>query len=126
MEQATAQATLFDRLGGRDGITRVVNRVMANHLANPLVQSRFEHAEQSREQMTHHAIEFFCTGLSGVETYEGRPLPEAHAGMNISEQEFVAVLDDILAALSAESVGELEQAEVLKILYGMKPEIVRL
>ena len=126
MEQATAQATLFDRLGGRDGITRVVNRVMANHLANPLVQSRFQHAEQTREQMTDHAIEFFCTGLSGVETYKGRSLPEAHAGMNISEQEFVAVLDDILAALAAENVGELEQAEVLKILYGMKPEIVRL
>jgi hypothetical protein len=36
------------------------------------------------------------------------------------------VLDDILAALAAESVAEREQAEVLKILYGMKPEIVRL
>jgi hemoglobin len=126
MQQATEQATLFERLGGRDGITRVVTRVMANHLANPLVKTRFEHAQQTREQMIQHAIEFFCTGLSGVDTYEGRPLPKAHAGMNVTEQEFVAVLDDILAALAAEHVGELEQAEVLKILYGMKPEIVRL
>jgi hemoglobin len=120
------QATLFDRLGGREGVSRVVHRVMANHLANPLVKTRFEHAHQTREEMTNHAIEFFCTGLSGVETYEGRPLPKAHAGMNITEQEFVAVLDDILSALAAENVAELEQAEVLKILYGMKPEVVRL
>jgi hemoglobin len=120
------QATLFDRLGGRDGLSRVVHRVMANHLANPLVKTRFQHARQTREEMTNHAIEFFCTGLSGVATYQGRPLPKAHAGMNITEQEFVAVLDDILAALAAENVAELEQAEVLKILYGMKPEIVRL
>jgi len=126
IEQVTEQASLFDRLGGRDGISRVVHRVMANHLANPIVKTRFEHARQTRDEMTNHAIEFFCTGLSGVATYRGRPLPNAHAGMNITEQEFVAVLDDILAALAAENVAELEQAEVLKILYGMKPEIVRL
>jgi len=125
-EQATEQARLFDRLGGRDGISRVVQRVMANHLANPIVKTRFEHARQTREEMTNHAIEFFCTGLSGVPTYQGRPLPTAHAGMNVTEQEFVAVLDDILAALAAENVAEPEQAEVLKILYGMKAEIVRL
>lgn len=116
---------LFERLGGREGITKVVEQVMANHLANPRVGTRFEHATQSQEVLTRHAVEFFCTGLSGVPTYEGRPMPEAHAGMNIDEAEFVAVLDDILAALVSQGIGDLERAEVLGILYGMKPDIVR-
>ncbi len=120
------QAPLFERLGGRDGIRKLVDRIMANHMANPLVKTRFEHAKQSVEQISEHAVEFFCTGLSGVDTYKGRPLTKAHAGMNISEQEFIAALDDILDAFQTENVGELEQAEVLKILYGMKPEVVRL
>jgi hemoglobin len=120
------QAPLFERLGGRDGIARLSNRILEKHLANPLVKTRFEHATQTHEQLVEHATEFFCTGLSGVETYRGRSMPDTHAGMNISEQEFMAVLDDILEALDDEEVGDLEQAEVLKILYGMKDEIVRL
>lgn len=120
------EASLFDRLGGRDGIARVVDDVMANHLANPVISTRFAHATQSIEVLAKHATEFFCTGLSGVVTYEGRALNEAHAGMNITEQEFVEALDDILAALSKNGVGEREQGEVLKILYGMKPDVVRL
>ena len=45
--------------------------------------------------------------------------------MNVSEAEFVGVIDDILAALKKHDVGELEQAELLAIAYGMKDEIVR-
>lgn len=119
-------APLFERLGGREGIAAVVDKTMANHLTNPLIGTRFEHATQSVEVLARHATEFFCTGLSGTPTYEGRPLLEAHAGMNISDAEFVAVLDDILDAMNAVGVGEREQGEVLAILYSMKPEVVRL
>lgn len=117
---------LFERLGGRDGIAEIVHRTLENHLANPIVKWRFAHADQTREEMEAGATEFFCTGLSGVETYEGRPLPEAHAGMNVSEAEFNAVIDDILAALGSQGIGELEQAEVLKILWGMRSDVVGL
>ena len=120
------QAPLFERLGGRDGIAKVVADVMTNHLANPVISTRFTHATQTVQQMTDHAVEFFCTGLSGVPTYTGRALPDAHAGMNISEQEFLAAIDDILAALRTHGVGDLEQAEVLAILYGMKEAVIRL
>jgi hemoglobin len=112
------EETLFDRLGGRDGIARIAERVMANHFANPRIRTRFEHSEQSLEKLTIHAIELFGTGPTDIETYQARPLPDAHAGMNIDEAEFVYALDDIMAALESENVGELEQAEVLRMLYG--------
>jgi hemoglobin len=118
------QIPLFDRLGGRDGVRAVCERVVDNHLANPVIATRYENASMDREQLVRGATEFFCTGLSGVPTYEGASMPEVHRGMNISDAEFVAVLDDILAALGAEGVGQLEQAEVLAILYGMKGEVV--
>jgi hemoglobin len=119
-------ATLFERLGGRDGISAVVHDVMANHVANPIIGTRFLHATQTLDVLTTHAIEFFCTGLSGVATYQGRELALAHAGLNITEQEFVAALDDIMDALAKHDVGSREQGEVLQILYGMKPDVVRL
>ena len=116
--------TLFERLGGREGITRIAEKVIANHMANPRIKTRFEHADQSVEELICHAIELFCTGLTGLDTYRGRSLPDAHAGMNIDEAEFVSALDDILAVLDSESVGQPEQAEVLQMLYGMKADII--
>ena len=118
------QASLFDRLGGREGLHELMEKIVTNHFANPTVCTRYENAKASRAELVEGAFEFFCTGLSGVPTYTGLSLVDAHRGMNVSDQEFVAVFDDILKAMTAQGVGELEQAEALKILWGMKPEIV--
>ena len=120
------QVPLFERLGGRPAIQAVVEKALANHFANPVIKNRYEHAAMSREQMIAHAVEFFCTGLTGVETYPGRPLVQAHAGMNVNDEEFCAVLDDILDALDSQGIRDPERSEVLGILYSMKPEVVRL
>jgi hemoglobin len=120
------QAPLFERLGGRRAVEAVVEKTIANHFDNPVVSTRFEHATLTVEAMVDHAVEFFCTGLTGVPTYTGRPLAQAHAGMNITEQEFMAVLDDIIEAMVSVGIGDGERAEVLAILYGMKGDVVRL
>ena len=49
----------------------------------------------------------------------------AHKGMNCSEQEFIAVLDDILSAMKTNGVDPQAQSDFFWILYGMKAEIVR-
>lgn len=48
--------TLYQRLGGADGIAKLVDDAMAAHLINPLVKTRFEsikdmdHAKQMARQ----------------------------------------------------------------------------
>ena len=44
--------------------------------------------------------------------------------MNINDEEFVAVCDDVLNALEKNNVAQKEKDEVLCILYSMKGEIV--
>lgn len=116
--------SLYERMGGREGVRAVTEKAVANHFDNALIGTRFSHAKMSREDMVNSATEFFCTGLSGVETYEGKSMPDAHAGMNITADELIAALDDIMDAMKAQGLGDQEQAEVLKILYDMKPEIL--
>jgi hemoglobin len=48
----------------------------------------------------------------------------AHKGMNISEREYVAVLDDILDALKTNSVAQREQEEFLMIAYSLRADIL--
>lgn len=121
---STEPATLFERIGGRAGLEKIVPDVVQLHLENPVCGERFRAAKKSPTELTRLATEFFATGLSGVATYDGLSMPEAHAGMGVTEAEFLAVLDDILVALDRHGIGQQEQAELLYIAYGMKSEII--
>lgn len=115
-------ASLYERLGGTEGITRIAGDVVDNHIANPRIAPRF--AESDVDAMKHAAATFFITGTGGSACYEGKDMVDAHAGMNIDASEFVAVLDDALKALHKNNIGQREQEEVLYVLYSMKGDIV--
>ncbi len=120
----TTRPSLYQRLGRKDGISRIVHDVIAAHLANPLVKARFE----SIEDLDHaHSVatEFFCAGCGGPEAYSGRDMMSTHRGMNISEQEYMAVMDDILGALRKNDIDDPTRGEVVAVLYSMKDQIIR-
>lgn len=114
--------SLFERLGGNQGITAIANDVVDNHLANKAIASRF--AESDITAMKNAAATFFITGTGGENVYKGKDMLSAHKGMNISAAEFMAVLDDSLAALEKNNVGQREQEEVLYVLYSMRSSIL--
>jgi len=119
-----AQRSLYERLGQKDGITRIVDDVMTNHLANPVVRTRFE-SIKDMDHARRMAAEFFCAGCGGPDPYTGRDMLATHRGMNISEQEYVAVMDDILDALGKNDIDQATRNEVVAVLYSLKNEIIR-
>jgi hemoglobin len=121
---ASETRSLYDRLGRFDGITRIVHDVMDAHLSNPLIAPRFE-ASKDLDHAKKMAVEFFCAGCGGPEPYTGRDLLAAHKGMNISEQEYMAAMDDILQALEKNEVDAATRGEVTAILYSMKGQVMR-
>jgi len=120
----TETVSLYDRLGRFEGITRIVHDVMENHLANPVIRTRFA-AAKDLDHARKMAVEFFCAGCGGPETYTGRDLVIAHTGMNISEQEYMAAMDDILAALEKNDIDPATRGEVTAILYSLKGQVIR-
>ena len=116
--------TLYQRLGGANGIARLVDDVIAAHLDNPIVKTRFENIKDM-EHAKRMAREFFCAGSGGPETYTGRDMLATHKGMNISEQEFLAVTDDIVGAMNKNGIEEDAKKDVIAILYSLKGEIIR-
>jgi hemoglobin len=122
MNQATT--TLYDRLGKRDGITRITRSLIENHMANPLVKTRYENS-QDLSRVETRVVEFFCAGAGGPETYSGQDMLSTHRGMNISEQEFVSVIDDAMAALETNGIEAGTRNEVLSILWSLKGEVIR-
>lgn len=116
--------SLYERLGANDGIEAIANDIVDNHLANPAIAPRFQNMKMTPKELKHAAALFFIAGTGGPNNYQGQDMLAAHKGMNISAVEFMAVLDDALAALAKNNIGQREQEEVLFILYSMRAEIV--
>jgi len=115
------QASLYERLGGQSGIAAIVEDIWKNHISNPLIKQRYEASDP--ENVKRLVREMFGAGTGGPETYTGKDMLSAHKGMNISDEEFVAVIDDVLDAMDKNNAEQAEKDEVLCILYSMKGEI---
>ena len=124
----THTPTLFDRLGGSSGITAMVDDIVAAHMDNPVISARFRPYLDTPEKLAitkGHLCAFLEAGSGGQKPYTGRTMRDAHRGMNISEAEYVAALDDILAVLRRHNIDEQTQKDVLAIAYSLKGDIIR-
>jgi hemoglobin len=115
--------SLYSRLGGAEGIRKIIDDVIAAHLDNPVVGERFRKAEDISRLKT-KAWEFFCAGAGGPETYTGKDMISAHKGMNITEQEYEAVTNDILSALKKNRIDDATAKDVTAILDSLKSQVI--
>lgn len=132
MQTAPANAqtrSLYERLGSAKGIRAIVEDIVEAHMTNPTIKSRFLPSKDDPahlEQVKTHLCNFLGAGSGGPEQYGGRSMPDAHRGMNVSEAEYMAAVDDILAALGKHGIDEQSQKDVLAIAYSLKSQIMHL
>jgi len=126
-QQSPKQTSLFDRLGGTEGITAIVDEAVAIHMTNPTIQAVFLPYAEEPERLAvikKHTVDFFSAGTGGDIAYLGRDMPMAHKGMNISAAEYMAVIDDILFVLDKHQIDEQSKKDVLAILWSLKGMIM--
>ena len=113
---------LYDRLGGKDAIVAVVDDFMLNVSADALIKGRFEHADVAN--LKKQLVDQICSATGGPCKYTGKDMKVAHTGMQIKDEEFEALVDDLKKSLVKFKVGEKEQGELLGALAQLKPQIV--
>ena len=119
--------SLFERLGGREGISLIVDDTVDAHMKNPSINARFLPLLEETERLAkikQHTIDFFCVGSGGAGEYLGRDMVTTHTGMNISPGEYMHVIDDIFSALDKQSIDEDTKKDVLGILWSLKGMII--
>ena len=119
------QASLYERLGSERGIRVFVTDILKLHHQNPVIKWRYSKAEKSDAALIDLVVDLVGSGTGGPQTYKGMDMRSAHKGMWCSEEEFLAVLDDIRKAMEMNHVDPQANAELMAIAYGMKAEIVR-
>lgn len=121
------QPSLFERLGGTDGITSIVNDAVAAHSENPVIKARFIPYNDQPEQLAEikeHFVEFLSSGTGGPAEYTGRDMTTTHSGMNISEEEYMALIDDLMVVLDNHQIDEETKKDMLYISWSLKGMII--
>lgn len=121
-EATPAGASLYDRLGGKSAITAVVEQFVANVAADSRINGRFATTDIPR--LKGHLVDQVCMASGGPCTYKGRDMKTTHAGMKITNGDFDALVEDLVAALDKFKVPTREKSELLGLLTPMKKDIV--
>jgi hemoglobin len=122
MQVAPSGKSLYDRLGGKPAITAVVDQFVANVAADTRINGRF--ATTDIPKLKGHLVDQVCMASGGPCTYKGRDMKTTHAGMKITNGDFSALVEDLVAALDKFKVPAQEKGQLLGLLGPMKKDIV--
>ena len=120
--------SLYDRLGGVYNISVVVDdfidRVMGDPRlnANPRVDEA--HHRVSPQGFKYYVTEQLCEAAGGPQRYSGRTMGDTHRHLMITDEEWVAFMDDLQQSLDRFEVPQPEQDEVKAIVESTKEAIV--
>jgi len=116
------ERSLFERLGGIDAITAVVEDFRDRVAGDDRINLKFARTDLGR--LRKMLIDQVCEATGGPCQYRGRSMNEAHAGMKVTKGEFNALVDDLVATLNQFKVPSAEQDELLAILGPLQSDIV--
>src|SRR6185295_6945918 len=85
------EKSLYERLGGYDGIAKVVDDFIGRLVADKQFEKFFiGQSTDSRKKIRNHVIEQFCVATGGPCVYTGRDMKTTHAGLGITKAEWDA------------------------------------
>lgn len=122
-----APRSLFERLGGVEGITMIVDDVIEEHMNNPDIKEIFIPYKEQPDRLAsirQHTIDFFSAGSGGRVEYKGRDMTATHKDMNINAHQYMCVMDDIMIVLDEHGIDEESKKDVLAILWSLKNSIM--
>lgn len=119
---AMADKSLYDRLGGKEAITAVVDEFVARVAADTRINSFFGSTDIPKFKML--LVDQICEASGGPCKYTGRDMVTTHTGMGVTDDHFNALVEDLVGALDKFKVPEKEKGELLAVLGPMRKDIV--
>jgi hemoglobin len=120
-----SQKSLYERLGGYDGITTFTNdllpRLQADSQLGRFWQNRGDDGMAREKQLL---IDYLCSSAGGPLYYTGRDMKTSHKGMQINESDWSILLRHASATMDALRVPKQERDDVVAFVLSLKEDIV--
>ena len=119
--------SLYDRLGGKEAITAVVDEFVGRVAADNRINQFFAATASNPARLASFKMKLvdqICEASGGPCKYTGKDMKTAHSGMGISTADFNALVEDLVGALDKFKVGASEKSQLLGVLGPMQGQIV--
>ncbi len=121
---------LFNQLGGYSGVQLLVDEFLQEVGNDSRINAYF--ATTDLANLNRLLVEQICDATDGYCVYSGRSMAEAHAGLGISQDDFTAMVEDLLNAMDNLNIdytpgtfdGGKPADELIIILAGMANDII--
>ncbi len=115
-------ATLYQRLGGLEGISGIVDAFLYELAADEQILPLF--ADTNIERFREKFIEQLCMVADGPCEYTGDDMVATHRGMEITHAQFNRVVTDLIRAMERRDIPTGAQNDLLRRLAAMYDDIV--
>jgi hemoglobin len=142
VEDSDVERSLYERLGGEQGIEAIVDDYIPRVLNDPRVNwsrrdvesggflgvgqksQEWNPSPENVAKLKKHMVQFISLASGGPATYEGGDMKQTHAGMKITNAQFNAAVGDLQATMDKLKVPADEQKELLALIETTRPQIV--
>ena len=117
-----AEKSLYDRLGGQPAVSAVIDDFAGRVLADTRINAKFAKSDPTR--LVANLKTFVCKAAGGPCVYAGNDMKVTHHNMAVTQGEFGALVEDLVATLDKFNVPAKEKGELLGALGPLGPQIV--
>lgn len=119
---STPPAGLYQALGEKAGIERLVDDFVNRAVKDPRIGAHFKDTKPAalKESLTDQ----FCQLSGGPCKYEGADMKSAHADMDINKGHFHALVEVLQSAMDAQGIPFAQQNRLLALLAPMHREVI--
>ncbi len=119
------EKSLYERLGGYDAVSAVVDDFAGKLFNDPVVGARFfGMSDDSREGFRQKNKNLVCNVTGGPCKIISRSAATTHRGLGIKASEFDIVAQHLVDTLNKFNVPEKEHKELMAIIGTLRPDIV--
>lgn len=114
--------SLYDDLGGTDGIRKIVDAEMVYHLKNPRIKAQFD--ETDIDHLKGQLVIFICQVTGGPCKFTGHDLRTVHKRMHLTDADFNSSVEDMQHAMDDLGIAYATQNRLLARLAPFEREVV--
>lgn len=119
---ATVNDQLFQALGAKAGLVKLMDDFMLRLLADPRTEVHFKQANQPR--VKEQLVDQFCALSGGPCVYKGADMKLVHRALDITKADFNALVEVLQAAMDAQGITFRAQNQLLAKLAPMHRDVI--
>ncbi|WP_458188166.1 group I truncated hemoglobin [Haladaptatus sp. NG-WS-4] len=114
--------TVYREIGGREAVEAVVDDFYDRVLSDDQLVAFFEGMDM--EELRAHQVQFISSVAGGPVEYSGADMREAHAHLDIGEEDFDAVATHLERALRSNGVDDTNVEAILAEVGALKAPVL--